>query len=465
MPQEVGERLGGRHWWFEPALMVALVTIGAALRFSHITDVPPRISADEYTTTIEIFQILHGKGPPLFGLDWKPMPAFTEHASAWLMQLVGPTILGMRLLSILLSLLAAILLYLTLRWSCSVAVAWVTALLLLSNPWFLNFSRSGWENMHPATYWLAFTWSFFCGLRSRRRSWLYYAGAGTALALSFYGYFAGRLILISWILYFPLAKVVSKRSWRDIVSAYALVSVTALVLFAPQLPVVIRRWDQFQARVRNVSIFNTDPVQRGFPTRGALAAHQLWKTARYLVAGVGIGGVHYSPSPGPPFPMTLEPFLLVGMLMALARWREGAWWWLLVGVPVLSTQALSVVGDPNLARMAPTCAGFFWFIGYGMQSLSDWLPRRLRQWLGLALVAGALVISWQQWEFFQNWMRSPGVAIARGGGVDFRDYDRWQRIQFRRIELSQAPVYVVEWDRPEVRERLLAGGSADPARP
>jgi 4-amino-4-deoxy-L-arabinose transferase-like glycosyltransferase len=442
-------------------LILVLLLIGGALRFERLNDLPPRLSDDEYTTTSEAFLVLHGKGPPLFGLDWKPMPALTTHVTALLMRIVGPTILGVRLLSILLSLAAAILLFAILRWSCSEGVAWCTALVLLSNPWFLNFSRSGWENLHVATYWLLFTWCFFRGLQAQRRQLLYHLGAGAALALSFYGYFTGRLVFVVWLLFFPVAKAVSGRRWCEIASAYAIITVTALLLFAPQVPSLARRWEFFQQRVNAVSLFRTDPTPLGYDSRTALAAHQLWKTSRYLIIGEGIGNVHYSPSDRPPFHPALIPFLLVGMGRALVRWRVGLWWWLLVLIPIIATQGLSVVGDPNLARMAATSVGFFWFIGYGAGAVADIVGERWRRGVVLAMAAGALAVSLQEWRFFEQWMLSPAVASARSAGVDYQDYTRWQEIQFQRIASGRPFISVVEWDRPEVRSALLRGETTD----
>jgi len=453
-----------RRWVIEGACVALFLLIGAASRLYRLEEVPPRISADEYTTTAEVFEILHGKGPPLFGLDWKPMPALTSHATALLMRVVGPTILGMRLLSILLSLLAAALLYGLLRQSCSVAVAWATAVVLLSNPWFLNFSRSGWENIHVGTYWLLFTWCFFSGLRPGARRWLYHLGAGTALALSCYGYFTGRLIVFCWLLCLPLASVLSGRRWRHVLAAYALIAATATLVFAPQLPVTIRNWDSFQQRVITVSIFNVDPAAVGSNSRLSLAASQLWKTTQYLFVGAGIGGVHYAPTDRPPFHWALVPLLLIGMIRALLRWRVGLWWWLLLLVPIIATQGFSVVGDPNLARMAPTCVAFFWFIGYGAGAVADLANQRWRYAAGIILAVGAIAISGQEWRFFEQWMLSPGVANARGGGVDYRDYARWREIQFRRIAAGKSCVPVVEWERPEIREALLRAHSGPEER-
>ena len=448
-----------RRRWVDGGLVALLVLVGTALRFYELESVPPRLSADEYTTALDVFEINAGKGPPLFGLDWKPMPALTSHLTAVLVRVTGPSILGLRLLSIVLSLVAALLLFVLLRWTCSPGVAFAAALSLLANPWFLNFSRSGWENAHVAAYWLAFSWCFFSGLRAERWAAVRFVAAGVALALSCYGYFTGRLLVAAWLLFLPVAAAVVRRSWRRVLGGYAITAATAVVLFAPQIPVLVRDWDGFQRRVSNVSLLNADPADQGYApgtSRTAMAADQLWRTVRYLTVGLEIGKVHYSPSARPPLHPILIPFLLLGLVAAAIHWRDGLWWWLLLGVSVTVTQALSV-GAPDLARLVVVCPILFWFIGYGAEVAVGWLPERLRSGATAALAVGALLLTLAEWRYFESWMLSDGVTVTRGGGVDYREYARWQTMQADRLARGRPPLPVVEWERPEVRQAVLDG--------
>jgi hypothetical protein len=447
--------MAARGRWRDGVLIASLLVAGAALCLYRLDRIPPRVSSDEYTTVVEAFEILHGKGPPLFGLDWKPMPALTTHATALLMRIVGPSLAGMRLLSVLLGLTAAVLLYGLLRHHCSAVAAWAAALLLLSNPWFLNFARSGWENGHAGTYWLLFTWCFLAALRDRRRRWLHCAGAGCALALSLYGYFSGRLLLVSWLLFLPAAAGATGRPWRDVAKVYGMILVIGALLFAPQVPAIGRNWDRFQQRVRTVSLFEANPGDHGYQSHTEMALSQLGRATRYLIAGSGLGNVHYSPPDRSPFHAALVPLLLLGLGRALWGWRTGLWWWLLLIVPIVSTQGLSITGDPNLARIAGVSVVFFWFIGYGIALVVDRFGTTYRRLAAVALALVTLGVSWQEWRYFNWWMQLPGVAVARGFGVDHRDYPRWREIQFERIARGERPVHVIEWERPEVREALL----------
>ncbi|MEO8602707.1 MAG: glycosyltransferase family 39 protein [bacterium] len=440
-------------------LIALLVAAGTALRLYRLDTLPPRLAADEYTTALDVFEILHGSGPALFGLDWKPMPALTAHASAALMHATGPSILGLRLLSIVLSILAGVLLFIVLRWTCAPAVAWAAALALLADPWFLNFSRSNWENGHVAAYWLLFTWCFFSALRARRRMVWYGLAGGAALALSCYGYFSGRLLLIAWLLYAPLAAAASGATRQRVRHVYALIGVTAAILFAPQVPVIVQQWDYFQQRVRNVSVFSAaadgEAGSQG-SSSAALIAAQLGVTLRYLTIGAPLGKCHYAPSDRPPYHLALVPLLLIGLVAGARRWRDGTWWWLLLAVPLIATQGLSI-DAPDLARLVVAAPVFFWFIGFGAQTLLDRLPERRRGQAGLALACGSALLAVIEWRYFVGWMSSPAVAVARGGGVDTNEFATWQALQYRRMAAGRRPVPVVEWERREVHDALLAG--------
>ncbi|MDX2166133.1 MAG: glycosyltransferase family 39 protein [Deltaproteobacteria bacterium] len=430
-----------------------LLLIGSALRLHRLEELPPRLSADEYTTALDVFAIAHGGGPPLFGLDWKPMPALTAHASAALIGVTGPTIFGLRALSIGLSLLAGVLLFVLLRQQCAGAVAWSAALLLLANPWFLNFSRSNWENAHVGAYWLLFSLCALRALQARRGATAWAGGAGLALALSLYGYFSGRLLLVAWALYAPLAVAIA--GWRRAAVVYAVVLATAAALFAPQVPVIARDWEHFQQRVANVSVLNADPAAHGFApgtTRLGMAAGQLATTLHYLVVGAPLGKVHYGPPDRPPYHWLLVPLLLLGLGRSLQRWREGAWYAVLFFVVLIATQGLSV-DAPDLGRLAGAAPLCFWFIGYGADGLLRRVPTERRRLAAAGVVAGALLLSGLEWRAFTAWMADPGVANARGGGVDYRDYPDWQAMQYSRLAAGQPPISVIEWEALQEQHR------------
>jgi hypothetical protein len=150
------------------------------------------------------------------------------------------------------------------------------------------------------------------------------------------------------------------------------------------------------------------------------------------------------------------PFLLLGLVAAAVHRRDGLWWWLLLGVAVVVTQGLSI-GAPDLARLVVACPILFWFVGYGAEMAVRGLHPRLRVGTTVALACGALLLAAVEWRYFESWMLSDGVTVTRGGGVDYREYVRWQAMQADRLAHGRPPLPVVEWERPEVRETVLDG--------
>jgi hypothetical protein len=182
----------------------------------------------------------------------------------------------------------------------------------------------------------------------------------------------------------------------------------------------------------------------------------LWRTVRYLTIGLEIGKVHYSPSMRPPLHPVLIPFLLLGLVAAAVSWRDGLWWWLSLAVPLVATQGLSI-GAPDLARLVVVCPILFWFVGYGAETFVRWLPRHLRGGATVAIVAGAVLLAVAEWRYYESWMLSDAVSLARGGGVDHREYSRWQAMEQDRLARGRPPLPVVEWERQEVRQAVLDG--------
>ena len=182
-----------------------LLVLGVALfaRLWHIADFPANLSCDEGDNLREIYQIIERGKPPLFGLDWKPQPAMSQHMAAGAVRVLGDPsgrylerfesaktpearrvvldewrgdlsdfddVFALRFNSAVLSVLAIALFYLLARRTVSGPAALVAMFLLAVNPAFLNFSRSGWENVHIALAMFLAVWGV-SRLVERRGPW------------------------------------------------------------------------------------------------------------------------------------------------------------------------------------------------------------------------------------------------------------------------------------------------------
>ena len=431
--------------------VVAIVVLAAALRLVSLTDVPPNVTADEADNLQVVYQILAGQGPGIFGLDWKPAPAFSTYVISGFMRVFGESIVGMRMASAVLSVLSLIVFYLVARQSLSRAASLLATLLLGTSLWYLHFSRSGWENVHVALYALLAVPTL--GLATRRGSWRLYAAAGLFAALGLYGHMTGRAIIVAIVLYLPVALVLRKEDRRRVLIGYALLVAVCAALFAPQMKTALDDWQHFNRRTDTVSVLNTADYYRGDSGLPRILAAQVWRTVNNFFL-MDVGG----PSGGmnsrylPPGRTALDPFtgvlLWLGLAVSLVRLRQTALWWVMLLVMVFAVQVLST-GTPDAARAVGAAPFFYLFVGLGL----DWLlglsiVRRFA--LRAAIVMALLAIAYINVSGYFHWMAQPQTADMRQPAVEVSEFERWQALQMAEAEAGRPGFNVGEWH--EMRE-------------
>jgi hypothetical protein len=210
----------------EPAFLLLLV-FAALMRFYHLGSYPRNLGCDECDNLRQAWEIVKVGKPSLFELDWKPQPALSQHMAALCVRHLGlevdpylqrlsaskspeeteaiyqewhdaaahlDDVFALRFNPALISVLVLIPFYLLMRRTLARPAALFGVLLLAVNPTYMNFSRSGWENVHIA---LASLMAIAGIMRTveGRGSWLanvILTALGTAWGL--YGYFSGRAI-------------------------------------------------------------------------------------------------------------------------------------------------------------------------------------------------------------------------------------------------------------------------------
>ena len=128
-------------------LVVLVILAAFAIRVYELGSLPDTVLADEADNAQDSARILHGITPEngFFGLDWTDQPAFSAYKEATFLAIFGFNIFAMRLSSAVISTLALIPFYLLLRRQFSMIASLLAAILLATNVWYLNFSRSGWN--------------------------------------------------------------------------------------------------------------------------------------------------------------------------------------------------------------------------------------------------------------------------------------------------------------------------------
>lgn len=392
-------------------LLILLLSLG--MRLYALGAIPEIINPDEAENTIDAIGILLGHAPPgaLFGLDWKPQPAFSIYLLSLFYQVFGISPFVMRLPSALLSTLALIPFYILLRRHSSAIAALASTMLLSSQLAYLHFSRSGWENIHTCLYAGGALACFSFGARALSRSpqppksiWLWFMLSAVFCAAGLYGYFSGRLVPMMLAVYALVLMASYRPCWPKIMAGTVLtLSITAL-LFLPMVPTLIQQWDYFMQRSRTVSFIGSKPFQTN-PQESS--RQQLEKNISVLWDGKPNNQPRYFPVGEALLDLPVRLLVFGGMLGMLLGARQGQperWlWWIWLGIGWSITQLLTT-NTPDMARGIIFLPALIAFTSFSI----DWLVKYVRTWPGPwpTLIGGlaALLLLWQTSATFQSYL-------------------------------------------------------------
>ncbi len=444
--------------------LLGLLLLGSlTLRLVSLGSFPSNLMADEADNLVVIYNVLYGQGPGLFGLDWKPNPALSLYFAAPFVALFPDSALGLRLPSALTSVAALVPLYAIYRRHVGGPAAILALALLSTSVWYLNFSRSGWENVHVVALTALAAWLLTRALETAQ--WRYWVLAGVASSLGLYGYFAGRAILVALLAFAPMAVWQHRREAKRVVLGYTLLGVVAVALFVPQLPAIRQNPEKFNTRAERVSALraaNTPDGYFGEHGRWPVLRYQIVRNSRFFWDGDALAGPSYSPPEQllqdtrpryTPFatplldPVTGAAFLL-GLVLSLRRWLRYSFWWALLLAPWFLTQVLTI-NTPDAARGIGMLPAIYFFVALALDRAWHWGRRpQLVRWVLVVLVI--LTATTTTVTYFR-WASSPALLEAREPAVPLEQFQDWNQLQIARAQAGQPLLPVSIW-------KELAGG-------
>jgi DNA-binding beta-propeller fold protein YncE/4-amino-4-deoxy-L-arabinose transferase-like glycosyltransferase len=429
-------------WTAETVALAVLLLVALLARLIVLGTLPDTMTADEADNARDAIHILNGNGPGFFGLDWKPAPAFNVYLIAAFFAVFGQSLFVLRLPAVLGSIMGLVFFYLFARHTLSRPASFFATALLAFSLWHLHFSRSGWENIQVILFTAGAGWALVHGLRRGQLRW--FALAGVFCALGWYGYFAGRFILVALLAYLPFALRWSGLPARRLVVGYGVLLGTAFLLYLPQIPVIIRRWDYFNRRVEAVFILNN---LQGAPLVG-LANHLLRQLRGFILLDGGVFDgtsqtlARYIPVGRPLLDPITGTLYVIGLVIGVARFRATALWWCLFGVPLLGTQWLSS-NTPDPARAIGILPVMLLFVGLVFDQL-PWrgVAHNLAQLALLALVPVATILNLRD---YLQWQADPVAVEARFPAVAQADFPQWAALQAEWARERRTGFSVIDW--------------------
>ncbi|HSL44292.1 MAG TPA: glycosyltransferase family 39 protein [Anaerolineales bacterium] len=450
-------------------LTLGLIVIAAlVIRVYQLGTFPDTFLADEADNGQDAVRILYGQHPVngFFGLDWTSQPAFSIYKEAGFIALFGFNIAAMRLPSALISALALIPFYIVLRRRFTAAASLFATVLLATNVWYLNFSRSGWNCIDISFYMLM---TMLCLMRaldattsspgSSRTKWIYFAAAGFFCALGLYGYPSGRAITLAVAAFLPVALLYYRQHFKTVLLGFALLFAVEAVVFAPQGIYVLRNWERFNGRTNVVSILNS-PEYQADPTGTLLS--QLKKNIR----GPWDGEVNNTPQYSPVGEPLLDPFtgslaalgiILTVVLASLRKTPETWLWWLMLLSGWLLIQVLTR-STPNGARGVGYVPVFIYFAGAGLDGIVQFIKyvsAKAIKPAGWANTASRLVVTFlagvvlfmgtSNVKHYVDWQNEPRTREARYLYVTAREFPQWSAAIIEQAKTHAGIINVGQW--------------------
>ena len=370
-------------------VVASLAVLALLLRVIALGHVPPGVRFDELVNVKMADHIYAGEWPIYFQEAWGHEPLY-HYFHALGMWLLGKTVLGVRVTSVLFGTLGVLSTYLAFRHLFGRGVASLAALLLAASFWSLMYSRIGLRHISLPPWIGLAVYCFWRGLEAPADRWrqigLWFALSGASLGAMLYTYFASRvvpLVFVALVLYLlAFHRDMLRGRWWGLILAFVLpvAIVTPMVLYLHAHPELEQRLGQVSGGLL-----------------GALRAGDLAASSKIVVRTLGMFSFQGDPEwlyniAGRPVldPLTSIAFY-VGLGTSLRRWQDPKraflLLWLLFGLaPSLLSWPPGSLGHTIVAQPAT-----FGLAALGLADMWAWFRHRTSR--SLRVVAQALVIA------------------------------------------------------------------------
>lgn len=212
--------------------LVVLLIAGFLIGTYRLQGWPDQLMGDEgnfWTIARDI--ALGTLRPAIFGNGVYSFPILSSILQAGIMKLFGISLWGWRMASVLPGVITVVPLYLLARDAFSKRVAIISSIVLVTSPYFLVFTRLGYNNIQALFITVLTLYWLYNGLR--RSSICLTFLAGCAAGLGFYTYFGARGTIFIAIVFIALMWLTKRLKFRQVSHSLIALVVGAILITAP----------------------------------------------------------------------------------------------------------------------------------------------------------------------------------------------------------------------------------------
>ena len=212
--------------------MIGLLAVGVVIGAFRLQGLPAQLVGDEgafWTIARDI--AINKFQPSIFAPGVYSFPIFSSYIQGWLLKVFGISLWGWRFSSVLSGLAAVWPLYLLAREMFNRRLAVISSIMLITSPYFIDFSRLGYNNIQALFFTALTLYWLYIGLN--RKSSLYLYLAGCMAGLGFYTYFAARIALVISLLFILLIWMGKKIKFSAFLHAACLIGLGFTLVVTP----------------------------------------------------------------------------------------------------------------------------------------------------------------------------------------------------------------------------------------
>jgi hypothetical protein len=326
--------------------------------------------------------------------------------------LFGTNYLGIRLAAVLCGLATIVFTYLLARKTFGYRVALLTSAGLAISFWPVFMSRVGLRAASLPPIAAAAACFFWAGLRqptTNRRWWVHLALAGVFLGGTIYTYPASRmipLIFLLFVLYLALSnRLLLLERWKGLLLSFIL----AILI---SVPIGVYIWTHPQADVRLQQL--SQPLSllaRGDPR--LVLKSTLDTLKMFTLRGDPVW--RYNLAGRPVFEPVSGVLFYLGLALALLRWRDPRYAFLLLWLPIALVPSMITDSAPSFLRASGALPVVYIFPSLAIEAAWRWLDERFGKRVVVYGLAAALLLLlignvwWTYRDYFTVWAEQPEV--------------------------------------------------------
>lgn len=431
--------------------LLLLCFFGCITRFYRLAAVPINIQPDAVDTIRMYIEHQRWGNVTLFSTNWNGSHIVNQYLIAFPWELTGRAVWGVRLGPAVLSIICIVLFYCVVwRWTKRPWLAFVVSLLFASDPWLLNFSRSGWENIANIIPTLGLLFVFTLARSQQRLRWNLLFAIGV---ISPYLYHPGKLIGIVAIAWLLLDIARSTRVIQRKIMRMGAVIVLFGILISPLL--FVPKSEQL-GRIFTVSVFNEPDYRQTYleSVQRNIVAFITFQSNEWHI---GLNS-RYLPLDGWVLPPVIVVLYLLGTVAALRK----NWSIVILGLVLIFPINLLSRNTPDAARSLHALPYIYVMAAFGLNTLvnvSRWVltklhlqihqPASLIGWSVVTLI-GCMLTS-RNLQHYWLWINDPRTIAVREPAVSTHVYSQWLDDMNRLLEERGRTISIYEWqDQREI---------------